>query len=70
MSKREFKDLLTKKQKKEIEKLIKEMAKEAKLVVEDYEKNPSNLSGSVIQVHESSPFLATKEERLLNNKKK
>ena len=58
-------DKLTKKQKKEIEKLIKEITEHAKAVVEDYTKNPSDMSGSTIQVHENSPYLAEKEERLI-----
>ena len=62
-------NLLSKKQKKDLEKLIEEMTEEAKLVIDDYKENPSELSGSIIQVHEDSPYLATKEERLLNNKK-
>ena len=44
------KNLLTNKQKKEIEKLIKQITEEAKLVVEDYVKNPSNESGSLIYI--------------------
>ena len=55
------KNLLTKKQKKEIEKLIKQITEEAKLVVEDYVKNPSNESGSLIQIHHNSPFLDEKD---------
>ena len=56
---------LTKKEKQELEKLIKEITEEAKKVVEDYANNPSELSGSVIEVHEGSPYLAEKEERLI-----
>ena len=62
MIKRKFKELLTRKQKKEMEKLIEELTKEAKLVIEDYEENPSENSGSITQVHENSPFLANKEK--------
>ena len=40
------------------------LTKEAKKVVEDYVKNPSEMSGSLTQVHENSPYLATKKERL------
>ena len=49
--------LLTDKQKEELQKLADEVLKEAKLVKEDYEKNPSDISGSVVNVHENSPFL-------------
>ena len=49
--------LLTDKQKEELRKLADEVLKEAKLVKEDYEKNPSDISGSVVNVHENSPFL-------------
>ena len=52
--------------KKELEQLMKEMTEEAKKVRADYEKNPSNASGSVIQIHQDSPFLATREERLID----
>ena len=52
--------------KKELEQLMKEMTEEAKKVREDYEKNPSYDSGSVIQIHQDRPFLATREERLIN----
>jgi hypothetical protein len=47
--------------KKELEKLLKEITKEAKSVVEDYAKNPSELSGSTLQIHPESPFLKEKE---------
>tara|TARA_R100000388_G_C7163030_1_gene120180 strand:+ start:46 stop:270 length:225 start_codon:yes stop_codon:yes gene_type:complete len=49
--------LLTDKQKEELQKLADEVLKEAKLVKEDYENNPSDISGSVVNVHENSPFL-------------
>ena len=45
--------------------LVTEIEELAKIVVEDYEKNPSEMSGSVTQVHENSPYLATREERLI-----
>tara|TARA_R100001594_G_scaffold100874_1_gene135480 strand:- start:304 stop:513 length:210 start_codon:yes stop_codon:yes gene_type:complete len=50
---------------KELKKLMEEMTEEAKKVREDYIKNPSNMSGSRIHIHENSPLLATKEERLI-----
>ena len=61
---------LTKKEQKELEKLVKEITEEAKKVVEDYANNPSELSGSVIEVHEGSPYLAEKEDRLIKFNKK
>ena len=45
--------------------IVTEIEELAKIVVEDYEKNPSEMSGSVTQVHENSPYLATREERLI-----
>tara|TARA_Y100000593_G_scaffold86115_1_gene164263 strand:- start:606 stop:851 length:246 start_codon:yes stop_codon:yes gene_type:complete len=53
--------------KKQLEKLMKEMTKEAKNVRGDYKKNPSppEMSGSVHHVHENSPMLATKKDRLI-----
>ena len=45
--------------------LIAEIEELAKVVVEDYEENPSEMSGSITQVHENSPYLATREERLI-----
>jgi TRAP-type C4-dicarboxylate transport system substrate-binding protein len=50
-------DELTDEQKKELQKLAEEMSIDAKDVVKDYEKNPSELSGSAIQLHDTSPFL-------------
>ena len=51
---------LSKNEKKELENLIKQITDEAKLVVEDYIKNPSELSGSSIQIHSDSPLLKEK----------
>ena len=48
---------LTKEQKKEFDRLIGEITDQAKLVVEDYANNPSQDSGSVVQIHEKSPLL-------------
>tara|TARA_A100001515_G_scaffold31593_1_gene24596 strand:- start:63 stop:242 length:180 start_codon:yes stop_codon:yes gene_type:complete len=59
--------MINKEQKKEIEKLIKEITEEAKLVVKDYTENPSDISGSVVQIHETSPFL---DEKNVVKKKK
>ena len=51
---------LTKRDKKELEKLQKEIIEEAKKVVEDYTKNPSEMSGSIVEIHENSPALDEK----------
>ena len=59
--------MLNKKQQEEIEKIIQEITEEAKSVVEDYTKNPSEISGSIVQIHESSPFL---DEKNVVKKKK
>ena len=50
-----------KKQKEELQKLIDDVIKDAKNVVEDYKNNPSEMSGSVIGVHENSPYLDVDE---------
>ena len=47
---------------KELEKLKKEILEEAKKVVEDYVDNPSDISGSVVNIHQNSPFLDEDEE--------
>tara|TARA_Y100000310_G_scaffold342258_1_gene444718 strand:- start:1695 stop:1874 length:180 start_codon:yes stop_codon:yes gene_type:complete len=52
--------MLNKEQKKDLERLIEEINDEAKKVVEDYANNPTELSGSVLQVHSNSPFLKEK----------
>ena len=59
-----------KKDKSTLQELMMEMSEEAKLVRKDYKKNPSpiEMSGSIHRVHENSPILATKEERLITFK--
>tara|TARA_B100000214_G_scaffold301819_1_gene232345 strand:- start:284 stop:466 length:183 start_codon:yes stop_codon:yes gene_type:complete len=59
--------MLSKKQQQEIEKIIQEITEEAKSVVEDYTKNPSQISGSIVQIHETSPLLDKKN--VVKNKK-
>ena len=54
-------DDLTKEQKEELEKLQKEIIDEAKKVVEDYVDNPSDISGSVVNIHQNSPYLDSDE---------
>ena len=47
--------------KKQLEQLKKEILDEAKKVVENYVDNPSDISGSVVNIHQNSPFLDTDE---------
>ena len=46
---------------KELERLKKEILEEAKKVVDNYVENPSDISGSVVNIHENSPFLDVDE---------
>ena len=46
---------------KELEQLKKEIMDEAKKVVDNYVDNPSDISGSVVNIHQNSPFLDTDE---------
>ena len=46
---------------KELERLKKEIIEEAKKVVENYVDNPSEISGSTINIHQNSPFLDSDE---------
>ena len=48
---------LTKEQKEELKRLADEIMNLATSVVDDYETNPSEMSGSVTQVHMDSPIL-------------
>ena len=48
---------LTEEQQKELEELLKDSISEAKKVKKDYEDNPSEISGSTVQIHETSPFV-------------
>ena len=54
-------DELTKEQKEELEKLQKEIIDEAKKVVDNYVDNPSDISGSTINIHQNSPMLDTEK---------
>ena len=49
-------------QQKELEKLKKEILDEAKKVVDNYVENPSDISGSVVNIHQNSPYLDSNEE--------
>ena len=53
---------LTKKQKKELEIISEEILDEAKKIVNDYTKNPSETSESIVRVHEKSPYLDTQKD--------
>ena len=48
--------------KKKLEQLKKEIMNEAKKVVNNYVNNPSDISGSVVNIHENSPFLDEDEK--------
>ena len=48
--------------KKELERLKKEILDEAKKVVEDYVDNPTDISGSMVNIHENSPYLDSDED--------
>ena len=50
-------DGLTKKQNEELQRLADEIMNLSTEVVEDYELNPTEISGSTVQVNENSPFL-------------
>tara|TARA_Y100001963_G_C6529100_1_gene330220 strand:+ start:311 stop:529 length:219 start_codon:yes stop_codon:yes gene_type:complete len=56
---------MTKKQEEEIKAIIDSITEEAKGMIKDYSENPSDLtSGSIVQIHEGSPYIASREERL------
>jgi len=59
------KDELTKKQKEELQRLTDEISELAIEVIDDYESNLSEISGSTVEIHEDSPFL---DERFEGNK--
>ena len=48
---------LKKKQQEELEKMMRDILSDVKDMKKDYEKNPSEISGSVVRVHEDSPFM-------------
>ncbi len=54
--------LLNEEQKRELQKLADEVLREARLVVDDFNNNPSEESGSIIQVHQDSPLLDNDED--------
>jgi len=55
-------DKLTKEQQQELEQIAAEIEAEAIQMKLDYEKNPSELSGSVVVIHQESKFLNEEEE--------
>lgn len=66
------KDELTKKQKEELQRLTEELSDLSIEVVKDYKLNPSETSGSSVEIHEDSPFLderfeGDKWKRVLRN---
>ena len=52
---------LTKEQKKELEQIAAEIEAEAIQMKLDYEKHPSDMSGSIVVVHEKSEYLDEEE---------
>ena len=62
MSSKDTYDKMSKEEKEELEKLQKEIIEEAKKVVDNYVENPSEISGSTINIHENSPFLDSDEK--------
>jgi hypothetical protein len=52
---------LTKEQKEELKRLADEIMNLATSVVDDYEMNPSEMSGSITEVHIDSPILEDEE---------
>ena len=52
---------LTREQKEELKRLADEIMNLATSVVDDYEMNPSEMSGSVTQIHIDSPILEDEE---------
>ena len=64
-------DDLTKEQIKELKKLANEISDTAREVVDDYDKNPGENSGSLIEIHEDSPYMEEKfPGKLWENMKK
>ena len=57
----EFGDDRTKEEKdkiqKELDPIIAEITELAKSIAEDFKENPTDISGSTIQVHEDSPYV-------------
>ena len=60
------KDKLTPEQEKELVKIVTEIEAEAIQMKMDYEKNPSDESGSVVYIHQESSLLENEDEKLDN----
>ena len=58
------KDELTPEQEKELTKIAAEIEAEAIQMKIDYEKNPSEESGSVVYIHQESSLLDNEDEKL------
>ena len=58
------KDELTPEQKKELTKIAAEIEAEAIQMKIDYEKNPSEESGSIVYIHQESSLLENEDEKL------
>ena len=43
--------------KKELDKIMSEMTELAKTVVKEFEQNPADISGSMVYIHEDSPYV-------------
>ena len=62
---KELVNILTAKQRKELEQLTVAMVEEATSVRIDYEQSGSNMdSGSVVEIHQNSPLLFDEKEKL------
>ena len=48
--------------KKELDPIIAEITELAKSIMEDFKENPTDISGSTIQIHEESPYM---DERIV-----
>ena len=60
------KDKLTPEQEKELVKIVTEIEAEAIQMKMDYDKNPSEESGSVVYIHQESSLLENEDEELGN----
>ena len=54
---KEIVDIITKKQRKELNNLLEVIQTEADIVKQDYTENPSTESGSIVVVHQDSTLL-------------
>ena len=57
-----MKEKLTEEQEELLKQLQKEIVNAAKKVVDDYVDNPSENSGSSVNIHQNSPFLDTEKD--------